>query len=259
MVDRAVSNLYQTKIYIFNLIIFQNKAFYLNYDLVWKRKTTKWEISKLDSLFGQHTFCSPLDKGYEFVSSENSLQLTFHSDSKLPKSGNGFKIEYKIAECNRNYTGLSGRIARIWQPANCTAYITAPQNYTIALFFSNKHQIQVSCAIRWFDIYDGSKSTTPVVKLCGVQQVQPVFSTTNELVIKLTNTKRYGMYTSEMTYIATDKGRGCGGELYMYKGTFTSPLYPNLSPNNILCRWNIRVPMGLQVAFNLKCKFLVKN
>lgn len=43
-------------------------------------------------------------------------------------------------------------------------------------------------------------------------------------------------------------GRGCGGELYNYGGTFTSPGYPNTDHNNSDCTWTINVPINLVVA-----------
>lgn len=54
-------------------------------------------------------------------------------------------------------------------------------------------------------------------------------------------------------------GRGCGGELYNYGGTFSSPGYPNPDRNNTDCTWMIAVPMNLVVALQFQGKFLIRG
>lgn len=43
-------------------------------------------------------------------------------------------------------------------------------------------------------------------------------------------------------------GRGCGGRLFNYAGSFTSPMYPNEYRQNTECTWDISVPRGLKVV-----------
>ena len=56
----------------------------------------------------------------------------------------------------------------------------------------------------------------------------------------------------------------CGGKLTNTSGQFSSPLYPNNYPNDLLCKWQITVPVGEQIkmdfrSFNLQsgsnCKY----
>lgn len=49
-------------------------------------------------------------------------------------------------------------------------------------------------------------------------------------------------------------GRGCGGDLYNYGGTFTSPGYPNTDRNHSDCTWTISVPMNLYAAIYFQGK-----
>lgn len=63
----------------------------------------------------------------------------------------------------------------------------------------------------------------------------------------------------DITYLASDNGPGCGGELYNYGGTFTSPGYPNTDRNNTDCTWTINVPMNLFVALQFQGKFCSIN
>uniref|UniRef100_A0A7G3AGB7 Cubilin n=1 Tax=Lutzomyia longipalpis TaxID=7200 RepID=A0A7G3AGB7_LUTLO len=52
----------------------------------------------------------------------------------------------------------------------------------------------------------------------------------------------------DLTFLATDQGRGCGGFLYNYGGSFSSPLYPLNDRNNSQCTWDVNVPSNLKVA-----------
>lgn len=52
----------------------------------------------------------------------------------------------------------------------------------------------------------------------------------------------------DMTYTSSTKSQGCGGIFYNYRGVFTSPLYPYIYRNDSECEYEVRVPLGLQIA-----------
>lgn len=82
----------------------------------------------------------------------------------------------------------------------------------------------------------------------------PVFSNTNVLKLKFKQAEQsYGLLY-DITYIASDKGRGCGGEVFNYAGVFTSPGYPNTDRNDSDCTWVINVPQTLKVALSFDGK-----
>lgn len=60
-----------------------------------------------------------------------------------------------------------------------------------------------------------------------------------------------------MLFIET--GRGCGGELYNYGGTFSSPGYPSTDRNSSDCTWIINVPMNLVVALQFSGNLMQSN
>lgn len=62
----------------------------------------------------------------------------------------------------------------------------------------------------------------------------------------------YGGVVYDLTYTASDKGQGCGGELFNYGGTITSPMYPQNERNFSDCRWSINVPQNLVVALQFE-------
>lgn len=62
-----------------------------------------------------------------------------------------------------------------------------------------------------------------------------------------------GVY--DILYLASDKGTGCGGQIFNYAGQFSSPMYPSNDRNASDCRWDISVPQNLVISmtFNGKC------
>lgn len=58
------------------------------------------------------------------------------------------------------------------------------------------------------------------------------------------------MVRYDITYIASNNSRGCGGEVFNYAGTFTSPGYPNTERNDSDCSWTINVPQHLVVQLD---------
>lgn len=99
------------------------------------------------------------------------------------------------------------------------------------------------------------------MEACGYGLPDPVFSTTNKLWIqawimqpsaKVFANTISGTY--DAVYTSSNKGRGCGGTLFNYKGRISSPLYPNPYRQNSLCTWNIRVPIGMKAAMKFSGK-----
>lgn len=76
----------------------------------------------------------------------------------------------------------------------------------------------------------------------------PFFSNTNVLKLKFKPAEPIYGDRYDITYLASDKGRGCGGELFNYGGVITSPGYPNTDRNDSDCTWVINVPQNLKVA-----------
>lgn len=62
----------------------------------------------------------------------------------------------------------------------------------------------------------------------------------------------------DITYLATDKGLGCGGQIFNYAGQFSSPMYPTNDRNASDCRWDISVPQNLVVSltFTGECNYI---
>ncbi|KAJ8975807.1 hypothetical protein NQ317_013738 [Molorchus minor] len=203
-------------------------------------------LSYNDAL-ARHVFCGIDEQPFDYYSSGKSLTLLFFSINSENK-GKGFKLQYSIAGCNRNYTEVQGRISNGNNKSECIITITVPENRTISLFFTQLYiQFSLNCTTASFLVRDGGPDGQELLRTCGYKVPNPVFSYTNKVHIHISGGnnmfKRY-----DFGYTSTDKGRGCGGELYNYKGRLSSPLYPNEYRNNTVCTWKVRVPIGLNVA-----------
>lgn len=97
-------------------------------------------------------------------------------------------------------------------------------------------------------MYDGNSTVAPLLaQYCGDATPSPSFSTTNSLYLHINTTSRIHADV-DITYTTSTQPQGCGGIFYNYRGTFTSPLYPNSYRNDSQCVYDVRVPLGLQVA-----------
>nr|CAI5829565.1 unnamed protein product [Callosobruchus analis] len=198
---------------------------------------------------GRHVFCGKDDKPFDYYTSSTSVAL-FFDGTKGKNKGKGFKLEYSLAGCNRNYTELQGRISNGYNNTECLVSIAVPENRTISLYF-NLLTLKEDC--HYFQIRDGSPTGTLLMKVCGYAVPDPVFSYTNKVFIHIysrTLPQTLGM-KYDVSYTSTDKGRGCGGTLYGNKGKVYSPLYPHPFRNETTCTWTIRVPVGLHAVLKL--------
>lgn len=55
-------------------------------------------------------------------------------------------------------------------------------------------------------------------------------------------------FVYDITYVASDAGRGCGGEIYNYAGQISSPLYPANERTLRVCEWHLTVPPNMAVS-----------
>ncbi|XP_012136673.2 cubilin [Megachile rotundata] len=191
-----------------------------------------------------HKYCgSTLPHDYYSYSSE--LEVKFQIDSTHHR---GFKLEYGSSSCDRNYTAEQGRIIHEGITA-CWITITAPANHTISLYF-NKFRLYDpnECAQSALQVFDGDFNGKLIASLCSLETPSPIFSTGNKLSLRSWTEWHTSYEFYDITFTSTSEGRGCGGKLYNYAGSFSSPLYPNEYRNNTVCTWDISVPRGMKVV-----------
>ncbi|CAH1989272.1 unnamed protein product [Acanthoscelides obtectus] len=202
---------------------------------------------------GRHVFCGRDDKPFDYYTSSTRVTL-FYDGTKGKDHGRGFKLEYSLAGCNRNYTELQGRVSNGYNNTECLVSITVPENRTISLFFNLLQMKNVNqCSNDALEIRDGSPTGTLLTKVCGYAIPDPVFSHTNKVFIHIYSKTQPHLdrMRYDISYTSTDKGRGCGGTLYGTRGRVYSPMYPHPFRNETTCTWIIRVPVGHRTVLKI--------
>ncbi|KAG5881771.1 hypothetical protein JTB14_021141 [Gonioctena quinquepunctata] len=202
-----------------------------------------------NDLHGRHIFCGKEDKPFDFYSSGKAVSLTLISSNSIIK-GSGFKLEYSVAGCNRNYTELQGRVFNGNDKKECFISIIVPENRTISLYFNTFYMIHsANCTSSSLEVRDASPTGKILMTACGYKLPNPVFSFSNKLFIHARNSIERGfLMRYDFVYTSTEDGRGCGGELFNNKGKIYSPMYPDVFRNDTTCTWLIQVPVGLHAA-----------
>ncbi|XP_033326417.2 cubilin [Megalopta genalis] len=187
---------------------------------------------------------------HQYYSSSSEITISFKGDTVGHR---GFKIEFDNAACSQNYTSAQGRLVHEGT-TECWNTITAPANHTIALYFNRFIFYNMEgCTKTAVEVFEGGFNGKRLASLCGIETPVPIFSVGNKLSIHSWSEFQSMYEYYDITYTTTDAGRGCGGRIYNYAGSFTSPLYPNEYRNNSICTWDVSVPRGLKVAL----KFVV--
>lgn len=101
-------------------------------------------------------------------------------------------------------------------------------------------------------IIDGS---TNAGWYCPLVVPPPFFSNTSRLTLRFSdiNVQSWrGNALYDITYVASNRGGGCGGDIYNYGGQISSPMYPLNERANRDCRWALMVPQNLVVSLQFE-------
>uniref|UniRef100_A0A182QHW3 CUB domain-containing protein n=1 Tax=Anopheles farauti TaxID=69004 RepID=A0A182QHW3_9DIPT len=199
-----------------------------------------------------HIYCGNSYLPSTYVSVTNRVYISFESDAAIEGKGVSLRV-HESSRCMRNYTALQGRIVQneVLQDKQCTIVVEVPRNYTIALYFNMFYLYNVECPQHAMKVYDGPNENDDrlIGRYCNFATPNPIFTTGNVLRIVFPASAQDSPTLSlDATYVATDQGQGCGGELYNYGGTFSSPLYPLNNRTRMECLWTVSVPHNLVVA-----------
>uniref|UniRef100_A0A182RN21 Cubilin n=1 Tax=Anopheles funestus TaxID=62324 RepID=A0A182RN21_ANOFN len=199
-----------------------------------------------------HIYCGNNYLPSTYLSIVNRVYVSFESDALIEGKGVSLRV-HESHLCAKNYTALQGRIVQseMLKDQRCTITVEVPKNYTIAVYFNTFYLYNVDCALHALKVYGGPEETTEQLlgEYCNFATPNPIFTTGNFLRIVMPATDReFISLQLDATYVATDQGQGCGGELYNYGGVFSSPLYPANNRTRMECLWTVTVPNNLVVA-----------
>ncbi|XP_053662149.1 cubilin homolog [Anopheles marshallii] len=199
-----------------------------------------------------HIYCGNNYVPSTYVSIVNRVYVSFESDGSIEGKGVSLRV-HESNLCAKNYTELQGRIVQneMLKDQRCTVTVQVPRNYTIALYFNTFYLYNVDCAVHALKLYSGPEESAEQLlgEYCNFATPNPIFTPGNFLRIVFPATDRdFISLQLDATYVATDRGQGCGGELYNYGGVFSSPLYPANNRTRMMCLWTVTVPNNLVVA-----------
>lgn len=181
------------------------------------------------------TLCRPMTAGENLIQLDsNEATIVFDTDSST--ASRGFRISYK-ANCVRNLTATSGTIESLnYQepfmedmPINCSWTIQAPKGNSIRLEVSHlqSHEEHLPTALPdGLYVVDGAHTQ----KLVGPKAL----NASGGVITVVHN-------ASSLGFLLDYRVVGCLEELRGESGSFRSPNYPGMYPNNMECYWLIHV------------------
>jgi cubilin len=230
----------------------------LGSEMVYHNRITSTFENRNSDVVSPHIYCGS-SLPVEYISMSSMIQIKFKSNEL--RNSSSFNLSVNITNaCERNYTAMQGRLRiNTFDIQKCKSTIRVPSNYKISLYF---YAFTIydgkNCEKNFMKIYDGSfESGTLLRTACGYTLQDPIFSSSNQLSLYFSFLEDRTFYKPliDVLYVATDKGRGCGGEIFNYAGVFTSPLYPATNRTNYDCTWSIRVPNNLKVALKFDSEY----
>ncbi|XP_078540687.1 embryonic protein UVS.2-like [Lissotriton helveticus] len=157
-----------------------------------------------------------------FTSSGNEMLLEFVMDRSI--TANGFKAFYSSVNCGGTFTSSGGTVSSPYYPnvyhpkMDCGFYLVAPTGYKVSLTFTSfsieSHPV---CAYDFLSIFDGAKTTSPLIgKYCGSSLNPPVTSTGSFLLLQFHSDESVNMKGFQATYTFAEIAAPYGIELISY-------------------------------------------
>ncbi|CAH2311202.1 CUB domain-containing 2 [Pelobates cultripes] len=184
----------------------------------------------------------------QLTSSWHVLSVLFHSDKHVTSTG--FFATYKKDICGGILNGLSGVITSPDYPDNypnnaeCQWLIQAAPDSKIRLVFTDFQMESEECNFDYVAIFDGPNlEENKAQRYCGYTNPPDTTSSSNELLVVFKSDFNIGGRGFKAHFSTGE----CREIFTTVKGNITSPRYPDLYPNNIICHWNIQLLPGFHI------------
>nr|XP_020470999.1 cubilin [Monopterus albus] len=192
-------------------------------------------------------------------STQRSMYIRFKTDSSI--SNYGFEAAYGSAleGCGGTLTTPSGIIRSPGHPntyphgANCTWYISvAPGNLIRLSFQSFNLEYHTNCDFDYLEVYDNGtvQPGNKIGRYCGRSVPPSITSTDNLLTLLFVSNSDLATEGFSASYVSINATTDCGQTFTSPTGTFSSPNYPDLYPNNRECIFKIIVEVNMQIMLN---------
>ncbi|XP_041982769.1 cubilin-like [Aricia agestis] len=192
-----------------------------------------------------------------YVTGSVKINLITSSEAGSSHKGVDLEVSY-LGICNKNYSEAQGRIQNTYEAPlmtlendkgewDCHTLITVPENHTVSTYFLSANPVYWNEGV-FLEIFDGNVTTAPLLRNISKEYSEnyPVFSSGRYMLLHnhIVNTDAV---TFDLVYVATDKGKGCGGKLTTEDGQVTSPLYPEVYRRRGTCEWELETPSGTRL------------
>ncbi|CAI9621346.1 unnamed protein product [Staurois parvus] len=166
---------------------------------------------------------------------------TWEAQDSLPPTG-----KISVEECS---LGLSGVITSPDYPDNypnnaeCHWLIRAAPHTNIRLVFTDFQLESQECNFDYVAVLDGNGIEEQVRHYCGTTKPPDITSTSNELHVVFKSDFNIGARGFKAHFSSGE----CQDVFKAVKGNISSPRYPEMYPNNIICQWNVQLPPGFRI------------
>lgn len=129
----------------------------------------------------------------------------------------------------------------------CVYKITVPSGHQIELNIKNFTLEEVfNCRFDRLEIRNGGLETSPLIgTFCGTQYPKTLRSMSNQMLLTFVSDASRNDIGFDIEWVATQTG--CGGLLTSYRGTITTPNYPEPYDKSAMCSWRIAVNQGYKI------------
>ncbi|XP_068942361.1 cubilin [Petaurus breviceps papuanus] len=195
-------------------------------------------------------FCGSSLPGSQ-LSSGNIVYLRFLSADNSTLVG--FKAKYSIALCGGMVMGQNGAIESPQYRTNpypdnllCEWYLQGPSGHYLTLHFEVLNlQNSSGCERDFVEIREDGASGNILGRFCGSTIPGVIYTPNNFAFVKFVTDGSISAPGFRLVFETSIEE--CGGDIYGYFGTLTSPNYPDANFHPRVCEWKITVPEGRRV------------
>uniref|UniRef100_A0A8D8U6L7 Cubilin n=3 Tax=Cacopsylla melanoneura TaxID=428564 RepID=A0A8D8U6L7_9HEMI len=193
-----------------------------------------------------------------FDTNSNKPTIEFRTGDKMPTPRRGFKFEYQVLGCSRNYSEDQhlGNLVSMMPPpgGECRIQVSAPsKNHTLDLVFLDFQLSSENCNTDKLVLKDAEGGA--LATLCGTALPSPLFTSTYSLSAHLYSSRTTPRFRVSFTYLTSQ----CGVVLTDSRGALASRDYPLPYRKPRSCVYTITPPQPIKVTFvtfdlgNAKC------
>ncbi|XP_064472120.1 cubilin-like [Ornithodoros turicata] len=206
-------------------------------------------------------YCGTTMTGKNLTSTHPVITVWFKTDHSV--AGEGFALNWTAVDpvCGKALDEADvGSVQSPGYPGNypstrdCFWTVRVPVGKRIQFHFATLQlEHHENCNYDFLKIYDGASENDQLLgSYCSTGIPSPVMTAGHLALLHFHSDDSQTDSGFHVTYASVPGVPGCGGLLSGTKGRFTSPNYPESYNHNIVCEWEIRVPLNERVELRFE-------